>query len=91
MSAVGVDTSVLVRVAKPSDARHGQAVRTLARLRADGDRLILVPQALAEFWVVATRLVEVNSLGASPRPPTRRSRAASASSSPSPSLPAPSR
>ena len=67
MSAVGIDTSVLVRVAQPSDARHGQAVRTLARLRAEGARLILVPQALAEFWVVATRPVEVNGLGASPQ------------------------
>ena len=56
-----------MRVAKPTDARHGQAVRTLARLRAEGDRLLLVPQALAEFWVVATRPVEVNGLGASPQ------------------------
>ena len=60
-----MDTSVLLRVANPDDARHGLVVRTLARLRAEGARLVIVPQALAEFWVVATRPVEVNGLGAS--------------------------
>ncbi|CAN5411433.1 hypothetical protein BH11ARM2_BH11ARM2_35590 [soil metagenome] len=65
MSAVGVDTSVILRVANPDDTRHGQAVRTLARLRAEGARLVVVPQVLAEFWVVATRPTDVNGLGAS--------------------------
>jgi predicted nucleic acid-binding protein len=60
-----VDTSVLLRIANPEDVRHGSAVRTLTRVRAEGARLVHVPQALAEFWVVATRPIEVNGLGAS--------------------------
>ena len=59
-AATRIRNPLLVRVAIGT-------VRTLARLRAEGDRLVLVPQALAEFWVVATRPVEVNGLGASPQ------------------------
>lgn len=65
MSVVGLDTSILLRVANPDDARHDLAVRALVRLRAEGARLVVVPQALAEFWVVATRPTDVNGLGAS--------------------------
>ena len=65
MSAVGIDTNVLLRIANPEDARHDLAVRALTHLRAEGARLIVVPQIFAEFWVVATRPTDVNGLGAS--------------------------
>ena len=65
MSAVGSDTNVLLRLANLDDAKHDLAVRALSRLRSEGARLIVVPQTLAEFWVVATRPAAVNGLGAS--------------------------
>ena len=65
MKAAGIDTNVLLRVANPGDARHRISVRTLAHLREEGVRLVVVPQVLAEFWVVATRPRDVNGLGAS--------------------------
>jgi hypothetical protein len=39
----------------------------LARLRSEGAKFIVVPQTIAEFWVVATRPIDVNGLGASPK------------------------
>jgi predicted nucleic acid-binding protein len=65
LSKVGVDTNVLLRIANPGDLRHDQAVRTVARLRFEGAKMVIVPQVLAEFWVVATRPADVNGLGLS--------------------------
>lgn len=66
MKTVGIDTSILVRIANPDDVRHEAAIQILAELRSEGARLVTVPQVFAELWVVATRPTEVNGLGATP-------------------------
>jgi predicted nucleic acid-binding protein len=59
-----VDTSVVVRVAAGAgDPRNEASVEALARLRAKGATLVVVPQVLYELWAVATRPVSNNGLG----------------------------
>lgn len=55
-----VDTNVLVRLANPADANQSTAFNALA---AAGHTHCLVPQAIYEYWVVATRPVDKNGLG----------------------------
>jgi len=57
------DTNVLLRAAAPKSAHHAAAVKSIKRLLARGDEVLLVPQVLVEFWSVATRPVEVNGYG----------------------------
>lgn len=61
-----VDTSVLVRAlhtADPASIVARQALRTLFQRR---DFLFVLPQIVAEFWVVATRPPNENGLGLTP-------------------------
>jgi predicted nucleic acid-binding protein len=58
-----VDTNVLVRLANPADANQSTAFNALAALAAAGYTPCLVPQAIYEYWVVATRPVDKNGLG----------------------------
>jgi predicted nucleic acid-binding protein len=61
--SVLVDTNVLLRSVQPSHPMHGAAVRTIADLIRAEESLIITPQIVAEFWVVATRPAEQNGLG----------------------------
>ncbi len=60
-----VDTNVLLRLVQPSHSKHAVALAALAHLRYTNDTLCLVPQVIYEFWVVATRPLDVNGLGMS--------------------------
>ena len=58
-----VDTNILLRRAQPSSPHHRNAEDSvLALVRANID-VCLVPQVIYEYWVAATRPVEVNGLG----------------------------
>lgn len=49
------DSGILLRLLEPTDPHHtavGQAVRIL---HARGDRILIAPQNVAEFWNVCTR------------------------------------
>lgn len=61
-----LDTNILGRCSQPTHPHHQAVLRALARLRRGQHELYLVPQVLHEFWVVATRPVDVNGLGLSP-------------------------
>lgn len=58
-----VDTNVLLRMVQPGHSMHAAALSAIAELRLGNEMLCVVPQALYEFWVVATRPVELNGLG----------------------------
>lgn len=57
------DTSIVLRINDPDSAAHTDTLNALEKLRREGERLVLVPQILVEFWVVATRPKDVNGLG----------------------------
>ena len=63
MITVIVDANVLLRLADAVSKHHGSAKAALSQLENAGARLFTVPQAIYEFWVVATRPVENNGLG----------------------------
>lgn len=50
-----LDTNLLIRMTRPTDSRCGVARAALETYRTRGERLIVVPQNLYEFWAVATR------------------------------------
>lgn len=58
-----IDTNVLVRIEDSIDPRHAEALGAVEWLKRGGHDCQIVPQVLFEFWVVATRPVEVNGLG----------------------------
>jgi predicted nucleic acid-binding protein len=61
-----IDTNVLCRLAEKTHPHHSAAVDAIARLRAAGHALCLVPQVLYEYWVVVTRPSSENGLGMPP-------------------------
>jgi predicted nucleic acid-binding protein len=50
-----LDTNMLTRITRSHDPQSGVARAAIQALRRRGERLIIVPQNLFEFWVVATR------------------------------------
>jgi predicted nucleic acid-binding protein len=58
-----IDTNVLLRAVAPKSAHFMAAVEAIKRLVARGDELLLAPQVLVEFWVAATRPLDVNGYG----------------------------
>ena len=58
-----VDANILIRTANPVDHEHQTSIDALRELAASGHELILVPQVLYEYWVVATRPLASNGLG----------------------------
>jgi len=50
-----LDNNILVRWADPDDARHTIVINALKMLKTRNELLGIMPQALREFWVVATR------------------------------------
>ncbi len=58
-----VDSNVLLRLAQPAHPQHKEATYAAAVLIGRPDELVLVPQCIYEFWVVATRPIPVNGLG----------------------------
>ncbi len=62
-----LDANVLVRSSDPDDPLHATAVEALKILKAAGEQLILIPQAVREFWAVATRPKKENGLALTPQ------------------------
>jgi predicted nucleic-acid-binding protein len=58
-----LDTNVVMRLCHPSDLRYAPAVNAVAYLLTQKHECFLTAQVLVEFWVVATRPIEVNGLG----------------------------
>ena len=52
-----VDTNLLARCTDRADSQCDASHRAIARLGRRGERLVIVPQTVYEFWSVATRLV----------------------------------
>ncbi len=59
------DTSVILRLSQPHHPLNSVVRQCLKKLEQDGEELVIVPQVLVEFWVVATRPTDVNGLGLS--------------------------
>lgn len=60
-----VDANFLLRLAQPQSPQSPIAIAASVELSQAGIELCLVPQALYEYWVVATRPRDVNGLGLS--------------------------
>ena len=63
MSKYLLDTNILLRASDRASPRYSLAVNSVASLIAQGHECVITAQVLIEFWVVATRPVEVNGLG----------------------------
>jgi predicted nucleic acid-binding protein len=50
-----LDTNLLIRMTRPLDPQCAVARAAIQACRGRGERLIVVPQNLYEFWAVATR------------------------------------
>lgn len=57
-----LDTNVALRFSNPSAPQHELVRSAVARLLVN-DECVLTAQVLIEFWVVATRPINVNGLG----------------------------
>lgn len=60
-----VDTSLLLRLANPSDALFATTANVVKELHRQNEILHIAPQNLVEFRGSATRPIEVNGLGLS--------------------------
>ncbi len=58
-----LDTNVILRMAQPAHPQYADAAEAVRLMLRRSDELLLVPQNLYEFWVVATRPTSVNGLG----------------------------
>lgn len=58
-----LDTNILLRASDRASSHYDLAVNSVASLIAQGHECIITSQVLIEFWVVATRPIEVNGLG----------------------------
>jgi len=58
-----LDTNILLRSSDSLSSQYTLARSAMAKVLAQGDRPVLTAQVLIEFWVVATRPLEVNGLG----------------------------
>ncbi len=63
---IAVDTNILLRFIETTAAQHPVVATALLNLRSEGHSLRIFPQAIYEFWVVATRPVASNGLALSP-------------------------
>jgi len=66
VTALLIDTSVLLRTLQVRHPQYESVARALEILPQQNRRLHVVPQNLVELWVVATRPVEQNGLGLTP-------------------------
>ncbi len=63
MTSYLLDTNVVMRFCNPSDRQHQLATDAIARLLMQSNECLLASQVIIEFWVVATRPIQVNGLG----------------------------
>ncbi len=53
----------VLRFVNSKDPLHSIVLKAVNKLEQNGERLVVVPQILVEFWVAATRPKTVNGLG----------------------------
>jgi predicted nucleic acid-binding protein len=58
-----LDTNILLRGSDPDSSSHLLAIESVSKLLKMGHQCYLTSQVLIEFWVVATRPIDVNGLG----------------------------
>lgn len=66
MSSVLLDTNILLRLVGRSAPEHPVVLAAIKKLSDRGTTFAIAPQVLVEFWVAATRPVEVNGFGWDP-------------------------
>ena len=59
------DTNNLLRLAVRADAQHTIVLSAIRKLKANGDKIYILPQTCVEFWNVCTRPVSRNGFGLS--------------------------
>lgn len=57
------DSNVLLHSLKPDDPHHPAAKQSIQDLKSGGHKLVILPQCLYEFYVVATRPAKNNGTG----------------------------
>jgi predicted nucleic acid-binding protein len=57
------DSNIVLRYVQPTNSLYQIVVDSIDKLQQNGEKIVLVPQVLVEFWVVATRPKEVNGFG----------------------------
>ncbi len=57
------DSNIVLRLVNKKDPNHLNVSQALKKLESDGETIVIIPQILVEFWVVATRPIDVNGLG----------------------------
>jgi predicted nucleic acid-binding protein len=58
-----IDTNALLRFLQTNDNARPVVLRAFSHLQLAGEDIVIVPQNLYEFWVVATRPTLVNGFG----------------------------
>jgi predicted nucleic acid-binding protein len=66
MARVLADTNLWLRFADARSASHQLSLSGLSAISKAGHDICITPQVAVEFWVVATRPLEVNGLGWTP-------------------------
>lgn len=61
-----VDANILVRLRDAASPHHVPCAEAIQRAIDKGDILMVCTQTLIEYWVVATRSIDVNGLGLTP-------------------------
>lgn len=59
------DTNNLLRFAIRSDSQHATVLLAMAKIKANGDKIHILPQTCVEFWNVCTRPTARNGFGLS--------------------------
>lgn len=70
MNSYLLDTNILLRIADTSSPQHSIAIAAITHIFNQGNKCVITPQVLIEFWVVATRPVKANGLGWTPQATT---------------------
>lgn len=58
-----LDTNILLRAADISSRNNYVANKAITKIINDGNECVITAQIIIEFWVVATRPIDVNGLG----------------------------
>lgn len=58
-----LDTNILLRSVDPNSESYSLVRNAVNNLVSEGGNCYITPQVLVEFWVVATRPINVNGLG----------------------------
>jgi len=61
-----LDTNIILRSKQASSQHYKEVTEKLIELLSDGYELVICPQVIYEFYVVATRSTDKNGLGLTP-------------------------